>query len=160
MLTATPTRPAPPPRPGRPGFWPRFFWAVTFFLLGAPARADEEGAEVGDVVRDPGEALGEPERVAYDEVARSRYPLALVRKMYDRNLVVVKARAGDKAGERYRDAREGPGERVLLAGNAARYDFKQAREFGLCQQDARATVADVAIVAYQLPRAALDPDPL
>jgi membrane-bound ClpP family serine protease len=117
----------------------------------------EEG-ELGDVAGEPGEAVDDEKARIYERFARNRYPVALVRKMFDRSLVVVKARPGDN-GERYRDAREGAGERVLLAGNTARYDFKQAREFGLCQQEPRPTVLAVA-EAYRLPPSALDPDPL
>jgi membrane-bound ClpP family serine protease len=114
-------------------------------------------AELGDVVRDPGETLDPVKRLAYDEVARNRLPSALVRKMYDRELVVV--RTPDGAGDRYRDAREAKaGEPVLLSGTTARYTFAQASGFGLCQPDPRETVADVA-AAYHLGRESLENDP-
>ena len=118
------------------------------------------GAQLGDVSRDPGEMLTQPERVAYEDVARGRYPALLVRKMYDRDLVVARGPRGDKAGEPFRAGRARPGDEVVLGpGNPARYSFAQAREFGLCQQEPRETTAEVA-AAYRLPRSALDPDPL
>ncbi|HLH28308.1 MAG TPA: hypothetical protein VKW77_05300, partial [Acidimicrobiales bacterium] len=73
-----------------------------------------KSGELGEIVRDPNESLAPAERLAYDDVTRSRRPLALVRKMYDRDLVVV--RTPDGQGERYRDAREAKaGEPVLLS---------------------------------------------
>ncbi len=110
--------------------------------------------ELGDVVRDPGESLDRVKRLAYEEAARDRPALALVRKMFDRDLVVVRTPEGD--GERYRDAREAKaGEPVLLSGTTARYTFAQAVNFGICQPDPRETVADVA-AAYHLGRDAIE----
>lgn len=117
-----------------------------------------KSGELGEVTRDPNESLAPEKRLAYDEMARSRRPLALVRKMYDRDLVVV--RTPDGQGERYRDARDAKaGEPVLLAGTTALYTFSQASGFGLCEPDPRETVADVA-AAYHLGRDSLEADPL
>jgi membrane-bound serine protease (ClpP class) len=116
------------------------------------------GGELGDVVRDPGETLPEVERTAYRVVASHRLPEALIRKMYDRDLVVV--RTADPAGERYRDARDvKAGEPVLRAGTIARYNFAQASAFGICEAAPRENVRDVA-AAYTLGPDALRNDPL
>jgi membrane-bound ClpP family serine protease len=113
--------------------------------------------ELGDVVRDPGETLDRVKRLAYEETARNRLPLALVCKTFDRDLVVVRTPEGD--GDRYRDAREAKaGEPVLLSGATARYTFAQASAFGICQPDPRESVADVA-AAYHLGRESLESDP-
>ncbi len=116
-----------------------------------------KSGELGPVVRDPGETLDPVKRLAYDDTARNRLPPALVRKLYDPDLVVVRTPGG---GDRFRDAREAKaGEPVLLAGSAARYTFDQASAFGVCQPDPRETVADVA-AAYNLGRDSLEVDPL
>lgn len=111
--------------------------------------------KLGEVV-EPGEALARSKRVAYEEVAGSRWPQAVVLKMLDRNLVIVKAKPQEK-GPRYRAASDKPDDGVVLpAGTAGLYNFEQASMLGLCQPDARESIADVA-AAYQLPRSALDP---
>ena len=46
------------------------------------------------------------EKTAYDEMARGHFPLVLVRKMYDPDLVVVKVFPAGKDGDHYVDARE------------------------------------------------------
>jgi membrane-bound ClpP family serine protease len=118
-------------------------------LACAPQIVFSRSGELGEVIRDPSETLGPVERTAYEEIARDRFPLALVRKMYDRDLVVV--RTNDPDGVHYRDARENkPGEPVLLAGTF-RYKFDQAIDFGICERVPRETVADVA-AAYKLGR--------
>ena len=114
--------------------------------------------ELGPVVRDPAETLGPVQRLAYDDTARNRLSLALIRKLYDPDLVVVRTPEG--GGDRFRDAREAKaGEPVLLAGTAARYTFEQASAYGICQPDPRESVADVA-AAYNLGRESLEADPL
>jgi membrane-bound ClpP family serine protease len=115
-----------------------------------------KSGELGEITRDPNESLAPAERLAYDALAQNRRPLALVRKMYDRELVVV--RTPDGQGERYRDAREAKaGEPVLLSGGTALYTFTQAAGFGLCEPDPRETAADVA-AAYHLGRESLEAD--
>jgi membrane-bound serine protease (ClpP class) len=114
--------------------------------------------ELGDVVRDPGETLDRVKQLAYEETARDRPAIALVRKMFDRDLVVVRTPPGG-AGDRYRDARDAKaGEPILLSGTTARYTFTQASSFGICQPDPRETVADVA-AAYHLGRDSLEIGP-
>jgi membrane-bound serine protease (ClpP class) len=114
--------------------------------------------ELGDVVRDPGEPLPEVERTAYRVVASNRLPEALIRKMYDRDLVVV--RTPDGAGARYRDARDvKAGEPVLRAGTTARYNFAQASAFGICEAAPRENVRELA-EAYGLGPESLRNDPL
>lgn len=91
-----------------------------------------------------------PEQAAYEEVTKNRYPLPLVRKMFDPNVEVV------KAGDQYLDSNQKPrpaGVPVdgLPFNEVAFYPFAQARELGLCQQQASADVAAVALL-YNLPR--------
>jgi membrane-bound ClpP family serine protease len=113
--------------------------------------------ELGDVVRDPGETLPEVERTAYRVVASNRLPEALIRKMYDRDLVVV--RTADNGGGRYRDARDvKAGEPVLRAGTTARYNFAQASAFGICEAAPRENVREVA-EAYGLGPESLRTEP-
>lgn len=77
--------------------------------------------------------LEELDREAYEKLSNKRYPSALVRKMYDRKVEVIKTRQGG-----YRDANEKPkpqGEPVsgLGPGDTVLYTFTQARELNLCQ---------------------------
>jgi membrane-bound ClpP family serine protease len=114
---------------------------------------------IGKVV-DQGKALDRVERVAYEEVVRNRKPpLAIVRKMFDRDVAVIKVPPGDKQGDRYRDANDNSrprGEPVpgLGAGDTALYTFAQARDFGLCQQAPRDNLDEV-LEACALPRSSL-----
>jgi membrane-bound ClpP family serine protease len=98
--------------------------------------------------------LSRVEKTAYEEIARNRYPPALVRKMYDPALEVI------YTGERYAASDEKPvprGEVVpeLAGQETALYNFALARKVGLCQQLPSASLEDVRI-AYGLPRANLD----
>src|SRR5262249_5617486 len=87
-------------------------------------------------IEEPGETLPRSQQAAYEEVAGTRYPPAVVLKMLDRNLVVAKARP-QEAGPRYRKASDKADDGVVLAAGATGlYSFEQARSFGLCQQDA------------------------
>jgi membrane-bound serine protease (ClpP class) len=99
------------------------------FLSAAPV------ARLGQVTV-PGTPLPGAERLAYEEVVRNRYPLPIVRKMYDPAVEVIKARPGDREKGTYRDGSDKPrpeGEVVLPPGDTALYNFAQAKEYGLCQ---------------------------
>ncbi len=96
------------------------------------------------------------DRLAYDELANKRYPAALIRKMYDADVEVVKGRDG-----LYHDANENParrGEPVsgLSRGDTALYSFDQASKVGLCQPMPCNTI-DEALGRYRLPRSSLYP---
>jgi membrane-bound ClpP family serine protease len=116
-------------------------------------------AHFGKVV-DAGRTMEPDERVAYEEKVKGRYPLALVRKMFDKEVAVVKVFAAD--GDRYRDAAElagGPkGEPVaeLGRGAVATYSFAQAKEYGLCLPDAAASL-DAAMKDFNLARTSMRP---
>ncbi len=104
------------------------------------------------------EQIDRDERVSYEEMARNRYPLALVRKMYARSLTVFKAPAAHK-GDRYIDSSEAvpPGSQPLAdlgPGDTAMYTFTQAKDYGLCQPTPRNSIDDV-LEAYRLARASL-----
>jgi hypothetical protein len=115
-------------------------------------------ARLGKVVAEA--EIDKDERVSYEEMARHRYPLALVRKMYDRGLAVFKAPPGRK-GDPYVDSTHplpagaeplpdlGPGDTAL-------YSFTQARDYGLCQQAPRNSIDEV-VEAYRLGRSSLTP---
>src|SRR5262245_47099638 len=111
-----------------------------------------EKGRLGQVVA-PGKSLPRVEQTAYEEVTRNRYPAALVRKMYDPNVEVV------KAGDQFLDAAARPrqgGQPVagLAPGELAYYNFALAREVGLCQQLPSASLDEVR-VAYSLLRTSL-----
>ena len=62
-------------------------------------------ARFGRIV-DPDRTLSPFERPAYEAMTKGRFPLALVRKMYDRDLAVVQVFPAPKNGDRYLGARE------------------------------------------------------
>jgi membrane-bound ClpP family serine protease len=110
---------------------------------------------IGEVA-EPGRVLERSKRVAYEEVAGSRFSPAVILKMFDRNLAVVKAKLNEP-GPRFRAPSDKPDDGPVLApGSLGLYGFDQARSFGLCQQEPRDTVADVA-AAYGVPRSGLEP---
>jgi membrane-bound serine protease (ClpP class) len=101
-------------------------------------------------------ALDEDDRRHYESFAQGRFSVALVRKMYERDLVVVKARPKAK-GDRYQDRHDQPtGEPIpgLGSGGTVAYTFEQARLLGLAQPDPRNSLEEV-LTAYRLPRSAL-----
>ena len=71
-------------------------------------------ARLGKVV-EPGGTLLASEKAAYEEMNGGRFPPALIRKMYDRDLVVVKLFLPDKNGNRYVDEREAEQEKLKNA---------------------------------------------
>ena len=83
--------------------------------------------------------------------------------MYDHDLTVVKVFPAGKVGDRYLDAKEAAEAKLngdpvvgLGAGDAAFYDFAQAKELGLCKPDPQNTLGE-AIDDFKLPRAAVYP---
>ena len=103
----------------------------------------EPASSLGKVA-EPGKPLDATERLAYELIAANRFPLALVHKMHDANMVVIKVRPTVKSGDRYRDANEKPrveAEPVadLGRGVTAAYNFDQAREYNLCQRNRTTT---------------------
>lgn len=120
--------------------------------------AETEEAKLGPVVGE-GERLDAFKRDVYEQAVSNRYPPVLIRKMYDRELAVLKVRPSVREGERYRDASEMPrpdGDPVtwLGRGQLASYSFSQAKEVGLIQPEPRNQLDDV-LTAYGLPRSAL-----
>jgi membrane-bound serine protease (ClpP class) len=107
-------------------------------------------------VTEPDRPLERLERLAYSEIPNPRFPSVFVRKMYDKDVAIVKARDGS-----YRDANEKPrpqGEAVsgLGEGDTALYSFTQARDFGLCQPIPRNSIDEVRD-RYHLSPASLYP---
>jgi membrane-bound ClpP family serine protease len=129
-----------------------------------------EGAFIGAVVApDDTEPLAKSKREAYRETLRGRCP-AIVMKMLDKDMIVLKARRLQGGGIWYIDARDKEAEArngivaeqdpaVGSGPHSTRYSAAQAREFGLCQPfflQSRQQVAE----KYQMPAASLREDPL
>jgi membrane-bound serine protease (ClpP class) len=110
----------------------------------------------GRVNLDPNKTLPKAQQDTYLDLARSRYSAALIRKMFDFNLVVIKVRDVGKNGERYQDENAKPapqGEYVPGLGKdaVAFYPFDRGKEFGLCQQTPLHDISDV-LAEYGLQR--------
>jgi hypothetical protein len=104
--------------------------------------SQEPPAQLGKVT-DGNQTLEKLDRLAYDEIPNRRLSPVLIRKMYDRNLAVIKSRDG-----LYHDANENPrpkGDMVpgLVVGETALYSFAQARDLGLCQPIPRNSIDEV-----------------
>src|SRR5262249_51702090 len=119
--------------------------------------------KLGRVVSDSDAGLDKDERDYYLAVRRNRpgYSEAVVRKMFDRSVVLV--RSPKAGGEAFVDAArlpEVPARNPILGpGTIALYNFAQAAQLGLCQpapQESREQLAE----AYGLPRSALHDNPL
>jgi len=112
-------------------------------------------------VAEPGKPLNGTERNAYKEFAQGRFPLALVEKMFDPNMIVIKVKPTMKDGDRYRSSDDRPrpeGEPVpdLGRGVVAQYTFEQALNFGLLQTQREPLNSLKAVLAnYDLPPAIL-----
>jgi membrane-bound serine protease (ClpP class) len=109
-------------------------------------------------VAGPDRPLKPRERSAYADIAGKRYPSAIVRKMYEPQVVLIKS----LRGERYQDGNDksrpvGDAVPGFGAGDTALYSFGQAREFGLCQGDDRYHTLDDVRDRYALPQASLYP---
>ncbi len=120
-------------------------------------------ARLGKIVESGGTLLAS-ELAGYEEMNGGHFPPALIRKMYDRDLVVVKLFLPDKDGNRYLDERTAERENLqfapvdrLGAGDVAFYDFAQAREFGLCQRDEPQNSLADALAIFNLPRSSVFP---
>ena len=92
-------------------------------------------------VTEPDRPLDEAKLAAYRAAARDHFPLAVVRKMYERDLVVVRLSPPPPNGDRFVDKADvkpplntepAPG---LGAGQVAGYDYAQALEYGLTKGD-------------------------
>src|SRR5262249_17620768 len=108
-------------------------------------------ARFGQVVP-AGRSLPKAERTAYEDLARGRYPLVLVRKMYEADLEVIKV--GDQYVDAASKARGNP-VAELARGETALYTFALAKRLGLCKQRSHDTL-DEMVVEYQVPRGGLN----
>lgn len=129
-----------------------------------------EDASLGKVLPDNTDRLTRTERVAYEEVidGRGRCP-ALVLKMLDPSVVVLKARKTSDGSTWYIDARRRGEEKGIVVTDEAPvvregrqntlYPAPLAREVGLCQPFFLETRQQVA-EKYQLPPTSLREDPL
>jgi membrane-bound ClpP family serine protease len=117
-------------------------------------------ARFGNVVGEQ-DALSKLEQEGYLEINAGRFPAALVRKMFDRKLVVVKSNKGGK--EPYVDAVEEPeartGKPVFDADCLAFYTQAKASELGLSERVAPEN-ADELRQILGLPRSSLFEHPL
>jgi membrane-bound ClpP family serine protease len=116
-------------------------------------------AKIGKVV-DQGDLPDGVRQTAYETMAQKSYPLAIIRKMFDKDVAIVKVKQGNS--ESYHSAKEKPGGepvRDLGSGSTALYTREQAKEFGLCEQITCNTLGEV-LTAYRLPpRTSLLPTP-
>ena len=102
--------------------------------------------------------LPEKERLAYQRINAGRWSTAIVQKMYDPQLVVMKVR-DNIPGDRFRDANAKPrpdGELIPALGrdSIALYTFREAVDYGLCQKTAFNNLNDV-LANYNLSAAGL-----
>jgi membrane-bound ClpP family serine protease len=120
--------------------------------------SDDPPSRLGPVL-EGNDTLDADERLSYELIARNRYPLALVRKLYEPGLAVVRVQPWVKDGDRYRDRKDmKPGDfeaiAALAAGRVAAYGAEEARAFGLAQK-APMNALDDLLAAYRLPRESL-----
>lgn len=106
----------------------------------------------------PGKVLGEVESTAYRVLARNRFPVVLIRKMFEPDLEVV------RLGNEFHDGGAKPpaGSQPvpeLVLGETAFYSFEQARALGLSEQVPAATLAD-ACLSFGLPARTASARPL
>lgn len=91
---------------------------------------------------------------AYLRLAAHR-PRALIRKLFEKNLVVVPSRNNSVVPEG--DANAVPDAAPIFGpGSVASFTFQKAKSLSLCEQDARSNRRELA-QAYRLPRASLYP---
>jgi membrane-bound ClpP family serine protease len=129
-----------------------------------------QGASIGDVLREQMEPLSNSKREAYRETIRGRRCPAIVMKMLDKDMVVLKARKLE-ARNWYIDARNKVAEAkngiivvdrnpVIPSGeHTTLFTADQAREYELCQPFFLETRQQLA-EKYQLPPTSLREDPL
>ncbi len=118
-----------------------------------------ENGELGPVVTSEAPALEEDEKLAYLKFSSHRPSPVLVRKLFEKNLVVVKSLKGGYVEAGDRNADPDPKAILFKGDNTAIYSFKLASQVGLCEQDPRRTREDLARL-YDLPRSALQEHPL
>ena len=116
-----------------------------------------ERARLGPVLLDDATPLRPNVQGAYVEFGERLAP-ALVRKLFDRDLVVVPGKDGGFVASTSKNAALN-GKPLFEAGTLAVYTFAKARDVKLCEQDARETREDVAR-AFNLPRESLHETPL
>ncbi len=112
----------------------------------------------GRVNLDAAKPLPPKQRDEYLDKARGRFSAALIQKMFDFNLVVVKVRDVANNAERYQDANPAgkPAPRGELVPNLGRdavafYNYERASEYGLCQPRPLNQLSDV-LAEYGLSR--------
>jgi len=111
-----------------------------------------EHARLGPVLLDGAAPLKPHVQGAYVDFCERLAP-ALVRKLFDRDLVVVPGKQGGFVAASSKNASPN-GKPVFEAGTLAVYTFTKARDVKLCEQDPRETREDVAR-AFNLPRESL-----
>ena len=124
--------------------------------------ADDTSARLGKIVSRGAPVLREGQINEYQYVIKDRFTLPIVvRKMYDRALVVVKVNRAGALAERFREKK--PGDRLDLeeelvenlgAGDTASFGFEQARAFDICQRDPANNLLELR-KRYNLPESAV-----
>jgi membrane-bound ClpP family serine protease len=104
--------------------------------------SDDTSTKFGKVIATGEKPLRKGQTEEYEGMVKGRFPWdAFIKKMYDRQLVVVRINRGG-AEQGYREKKAGEPLRLeeqlvegLGAGDTAAYGFEQARAFGLCQRE-------------------------
>ncbi|HVS40129.1 MAG TPA: NfeD family protein [Gemmataceae bacterium] len=121
--------------------------------------SSEPPAHIGPIA-DSDRPLDEAERAAYATMARDRFPSAIVRKMYERDLAVVKVSPAGPVTDFWVDEKTAAENKLnpvgrpsgLAAGTVAFYDFDQAKEYGLlAKPPAPQNSRDDALKSFGLP---------
>ena len=112
-------------------------------------------SRIGRVVDGQASQVTPTMKSAYEEIARGRYSIAVVRKLYDSAVAVVKAK-GPNPREAYVDqVAEPQGEVVLPAGTEGWLDVSMAKNLGLAQSETCDSLEELAAILH-LPRKSLE----
>jgi membrane-bound ClpP family serine protease len=114
----------------------------------------EPAARLGKVA-EPDRPLNElTQLTAYQDYPNKRYRFVFIRKMFDKNVEIIKARDGKYYDVKDKNRPQGEPVAGLSPDDTALYTFAQAKDFELCQPLPRETIDDVR-ERYQLPPSSL-----
>ena len=111
--------------------------------------------KLGKIVGESGEFLSNTIRAAYEEMTAGRISKAVVAKMYNPDLTLVRSRQANGAQVFVDRAIDAQGEIVVQAGAEGFYDFAMARTLGIAEQEP-ADSLDQLCKKLRLPRQQLE----